>query len=182
MTNNPRSVTRRPSRTVPTTAVAVAMIAAGGAGAWLLGTRMFTGHWPAQSQQMVDDIAGTPLGATAVVLCAIVLAVVALLLLGLALWPGRARRIAVLPDEIPGQTVLGRSDMASLVRQRVQQVDGVESVHVNATAAAARVRADSVLGDTQQVRQAVGDAAEDALTQLRPVDGMRAKVRVRRAG
>ncbi|MDO5099371.1 MAG: DUF6286 domain-containing protein [Corynebacterium sp.] len=180
MNNDPRSLTRRPSRTIPATVLAIALVVLGGVGLWLLGTHVVTGQWPHQAHATMTTIASTHLASAAVVTAACVLAVIGVLLLLLALWPGQPRRVAVLADEIPGETVMTRRDLASLIQHRVEQVDGVDSVKVTASRRRADLRVGSVLGNTEPLHSAVQAAAEDALLQLKPAAGIRPRVRLRR--
>lgn len=179
MSNTPRSLTRRPSRTVPATLTALTALALGATGTWLVGTRLLTGSWPQQARTAVSHLAATQLGSLTVLTLGCLLVLLGLLALWLALWPGRSRNVEVLADDVPGQTVISRKDLAGLVRHRVEQVDGVDSVSVRATGSRADIRVGSVIGDVGPLRQDVQAAAQEALTRLNPTSAVRARVRVR---
>lgn len=180
MSNNPRSLTRRPSRSLPATALAIVLLALGALGAWLTLTLLTTGQWPAQATRSIESIGSTPMGSTAVLATACVLAVLGLVTVLLALWPGDPRHLAVLGDEVPGQTVISRRDLSTLIQRRVEQVDGVQSARVRTTRSRAVVRVDTLLRDNAQVRQDAHAAALSALDQINPDRPMRIRVHMRR--
>ena len=180
MSNNPRSLTRRPSRSLTATILAISLLALGALGAWLTISLMTTGQWPAHAAGTMEAIGATRLGHAAVLATACALAVLGLIMLLLALWPGRPRHIAILSDDIPGQTVVTHRDLSTLVQRRVEQVDGVQGARVHTTRSRAQVRVDSLLSDNDQVLHDARAAARSALDQINPARPMRTRVRVRR--
>lgn len=180
MSNDPRSLTRRPSRSPAAAILAVGLIALGSLGAWLTGALLLTGHWPFQAAPTMSRLGSTAMDSPGVLAAACALALLGLIMLVLALWPGRPAHLAILPDGIPGQTALSRRDLATLIQRRVEQVDGVETVRVRLTRSRADIRV-STLMDDGRLRPAVVQAAQDALEQLHPAQTMRCRARVRRA-
>lgn len=181
MNNDPRSLTRRPSRGLPAAVLAVALMAVGALGAWLSTTRLFTGRWPDGAASTMTALASTRLDSPLVVIAIVVLAVLGLVALLLALWPGKPQHLTILPDDVPGQTVLSRRDLAALVRLRVEQVDGVDTVRVRVTGRRVDVLVSTVVPETEPVRRAALDAADGALERLDLERGLRTRARVRRA-
>ena len=180
MSNNPRSLTRRPSRSLPAAVLAIVLLALGALGAWLTVTLLATGQWPAQATRTIESIGSTPMGSTAVLATACALAVLGLAMLLLALWPGSPRHVAILGDAIPGQTVISHRDLSTLIQRRVEQVDGVQSARVRTTRSRTAVHVDTLLTDNAQLRQDAHAAALSALEQINPDRPMRIRVRMRR--
>ncbi|BDA63867.1 DUF6286 domain-containing protein [Actinomyces capricornis] len=180
MSNDPRRLTRRPSRSLAAAILAVGLIALGALGAWLAITLLVTGNWPSRAASTMRTTGSTAMGSPSVLMAACILAGLGLIMLMAALWPGRPAHLAILPDDIPGQTVLSRRDLATLIQRRVEQVDGVDTVRVKASRTRADIRVRTLMDDGQ-LQPAVMRAAQDALEQLRPEQTMRCRVRVRRA-
>lgn len=182
MNNDPRSLTRRPSRSLPAAVLAVVLMAVGVLGTWLTTTRLATGRWPDDAASAMSRLASTRLDSPLVVTMAVALAVLGMVALVLALWPGRPQHLTVLPDDVPGQTVVSRRDLATLVKLRVEQVDGVDTVRVTATRGRVDVLVGTVVPETEPVRRAALEAADGALERINPERTLRTRVRVRRAG
>ncbi len=180
MSSNPRSLTRRPSRSLAATVLAVVVLALGALGTWLLGHLLVTGTWPAPAATTIKAIASTTVGSAPVLVVGCVLALLGLVLLGLALWPGRPRYLEVLEDEVPGQTVVSRKDLTTLIRHQVERADGVDGASVKLRGQRVRVSVGSPLGASPQVRESAGSAVRDALEHMRPAQPIRPRVRVQR--
>lgn len=180
MSNDPRSLTRRPSRSLAAAVMAVVLLVLGALGTWLLGHRLVTGRWPAPAARTIEAIGSTALDSTSVLAVGCVLALLGLVALGLALWPGRPRYLEVLRDEVPGQTVVSRKDLTTLLRHQVERADGVDGASVKLHGQQAQVSVGSPLGASPQVRDSVNVAVQDALEHMRPAQPIRASVRVRR--
>ncbi|MCR2053535.1 alkaline shock response membrane anchor protein AmaP [Actinomyces bowdenii] len=180
MSNDPRSLTRRPSRSPAAALLAVGLIALGSLGAWLTGALLITGQWPSQAAPTMSRLGSTAMSHPGVLVAACVLAALGLIMLLAALRPGRPAHLAILPDGIPGQTAVSRRDLAALIQRRVEQVDGVDTVRVSLTRSRADIRVRTLMDDGQ-LQPAVTQAAQEALERLRPAQTMRCRVRVRRA-
>lgn len=171
---------RRPSRAIPTGLLAVALVALGGLGSWLLGTYLIDDAWPSAASATVETISGTGLDATAVRIAAVVLAVVGLALLLCALVPGRPSRVRLLGDEIPGETAISRTDLARRIERRTEHVDGVHSASVAVGRRRIDVTVETVVDDTAPVTRGATAAVEQALAELRPAGPARPRVRTHR--
>lgn len=111
---------------------------------------------------------------------AVVACLLGLLLLAVALWPGRSRAVAMATDRPELVMVIGESDIARLAVRAAEDVDGVDHASAQVRRGRVSVRADSPLhetGDlTDQVHLAISEQLEDlALLRPRPV-----RVNVRR--
>ena len=97
-----------------------------------------------------------------------------------ALWPGRPKHVAFLPDDIPGQTALHRSDLAILVKMHVEQLATIRS----ASATVRRSRVDVVVfsdaDDLDAVREAASKKTDEALEVFNPEGITRSRVRAKR--
>ena len=97
-----------------------------------------------------------------------------------ALWPGRPKHVAFLPDDIHGQTALHRSDLAILVKRHVEQLATIRS----ASATVHRSRVDVVVfsdaDDLDAVREAASKKADEALEVFNPEGITRSRVRAKR--
>ena len=170
---------RRPSRSAPSVVLALLLLTAGGLGAWLTGHRIVTGTWPDRTVTTLDTIGSTALGSVAVLAAAGIAAACALAMILAALWPGLPERVALLPDAVPGQTAVRRHDLATLVRNQVEQIGGVHSATVRARRSRVDVVVLSVLDDLAPVREAARKKADEALHTLKPVGITRSRVRIR---
>ena len=100
----------RPTRIASATVLALLLLIVGGLGAWLTGYRLLTGAWPQRTVATLDAVGTVSFSSIAALITAGIAAVCGLLMLVAALWPGRPKHVAFLPDDIPGQTALHRSD------------------------------------------------------------------------
>lgn len=171
---------RRPTRTIPASLLAVALLVSGGLGVWLLGTYLVDGTWPGAASATLAGISDTRLDAQLVRALAAVLAVLGLAMLLTAIVPGRPSRVRILDDDIPGETALTRRDLAHRIQRRAENVDGVHSSHVAIRRRSLDVQVDSVVDDTAPVSRAASTAVDDALRELRPVDVPRSRLRIHR--
>lgn len=90
------------------------------------------------------------------------------------------RHVAFLPDDIPGQTALHRSDLAILVKRHVEQLATIRS----ASATVRRSRVDVVVfsdaDDLDAVREAASKRTNEALEVFNPEGITRSRVRAKR--
>lgn len=103
---------------------------------------------------------------------AAVTALVGLLLLWLAFWPGRVRAAALAPEH-PGVAVaITPDDLRRLAGEAAASVSGVDRVSVHVRRGQINVRADSPLHDPagvdEEIRQAVGERVDQLQLQQPP--------------
>ena len=170
----------RPTRSTPATLLALLLLIVGGLGTWLTAYRFLTGAWPQRAVTTLDAVGAASLGSIAVLVAAGVAAAFGLFLLIAALWPGRPKHLAFLPDVIPGQTALRRSDLATLVKRQVEQIAAIRS----ASATVRRSRVDVVVfsdaDDLDAVREAASKKTNEALEIFQPVGITHGRVRAKR--
>jgi len=119
------AIVYRPTRSAPATLLALLLLIVGGLGTWLTAYRFLKGAWPQCAVTTLDAVGAASLGSIAVLVAAGVAAAFGLFLLIAALWPGRPKHVAFLPDDIPGQTALHRSDLAVVVFSDADDLDAV---------------------------------------------------------
>ncbi|OYN96938.1 DUF6286 domain-containing protein [Enemella evansiae] len=180
MSATPRRLSRRPARVIPVTILAVVLVAIGALGAWILGTLLVTGTWPAQAVGPINSTAGTRLDSPAAITAAGVLAVLGLIMVLAAIIPGKRSKVDILGGDVPGETVISDRDLARRIRLRTEQIDGVHSTQAHVSPRRAEVTVRTVVDDVAPVREATRAAAEQAVAELRPTAPMRTQVRVQR--
>ena len=166
---------RRPSRSTPSVLLALLLLTAGGLGVWLAGYRIVSGAWPDRTVTTLGTIGSTTLGSVAVLAAACALAMILA-----ALWPGLPERVTLLPDTVPGQTAVRRRDLATLVRNQVEQIGGVHSATVTTRRSRVDVIVLSVLDDLEPVQEAARKTTDEALETLQPAGITRSRVRIKR--
>ena len=171
---------RRPSRSIPSIILALLLLTAGGLGAWLTGHRIVTGTWPDRTVTTLDAIGSASLGSVAVLAAAGIAAACALAMILAALWPGLPERVTLLPDTVPGQTAVRRRDLATLMRNQVEQIGGVHSATVTTRRSRVDVVVLSVLDDLEPVQEAARKKTDEALETLQPAGITRSRVRIKR--
>ncbi|WP_038371957.1 DUF6286 domain-containing protein [Brachybacterium phenoliresistens] len=180
MSTSPRPLVARPTRTVPATLLALALLTAGGLALWALGALLLTGSWPAPLQEPMARLGALRLADRALLAAAAGCAVLGIVLLVAALRPGRPRTRAVLGDAVPGTTALPHRDLERRLRARLEQVDGVRSARAAAGPRTVRITVSTVLEDTAPVLAAARRAAHGTIAEIRPVHDPRVLVRARR--
>jgi hypothetical protein len=179
-TATPRRLDRRPTRSVPVGLLGLLLLAGGLLGAWLLGSLLVDGAWPEAARARLQVIGGLRLDSAPVLVAAGVLAALALVLLLAALLPGRSSRLPVLEDEVPGQTVVPRRDLARRAALRAERVDGVHSARADVSGRRLDVLVRTVVDDPEPVLRAARAAVQDSVDELRPTAALRTRVRIRR--
>lgn len=180
MSARTRGLVRRPPRTIPAGLLALALLALGGVGIWLLGTYLVDDTWPPAASGSVGSVADTTLDSLAMQVAAVALAVVGLVLILCALVPGRPARVQILVDDIPGETALSRRDLARRIQRRAENVDGVHSARVSVGRRRVDVAVETVVDDTAPVTSGASLAVDQALAELRPATPTRPRVRTHR--
>ena len=169
----------RPTRIASATVLALLLLIVGGLGTWT-GYRLLTGAWPQRTVATLDAVGTVSFSSIAALIAAGIAAVCGLLMLVAALWPGRPKHVAFLPDDIPGQTALHRSDLAILVKMHVEQLATIRS----ASATVRRSRVDVVVfsdaDDLDAVREAASKKTDEALEVFNPEGITRSRVRAKR--
>ena len=105
---------------------------------------------------------------------------IGVLLLLLALWPGRARAVAVASRRDQVVMAVTTSGLAHLAEQAAETVEGVARARASARPGQIRVHADSSLRDTGGLRDQVHRAVTDVVGQVEPVRQQQVRVTVRR--
>ena len=170
----------RPTRSAPATLLALLLLIVGGLGTCLTAYRFLTGDWSQRTVTMLGEVGAASLGSIAVLVAAGIAAAFGFFLLIAALWPGRPKHVAFLPDDIHGQTALHRSDLAILVKRHVEQLATIRS----ASATVHRSRVDVVVfsdaDDLDAVREAASKRTNEALEIFQPVGITHGRVRAKR--
>lgn len=178
-----RAVTRqfRPRRTIPAVIVALLLLVASVLAAIEVIAYLFddpTGVVPA------DDLARwgrrTPWDDPLVITLAVVAGLLGLLLLILALWPGRARAVAVTSERRDVTMAIGEADVARLAVRAAEDVDGVDHASAQVTRGQIAVRADSPLHETGDLADRVQRAVSEQIRELEPLRPRAVRVNVRR--
>lgn len=174
------AIVYRPTRSAPATLLALLLLIVGGLGTWLTAYRFLTGAWPQRAVATLDAVGTVSFSSIAALIAAGIAAVCGLLMLVAALWPGHPKHVAFLPDVIPGQTALHRSDLAILVKRHVEQIATIRS----ASATVHRSRVDVVVfsdaDDLDAVREAASKKTNEALEVFQPVGITHGRVRAKR--
>ncbi|WP_017556775.1 DUF6286 domain-containing protein [Nocardiopsis baichengensis] len=106
---------------------------------------------------------------------------VGLVLLALALLPGRARWTALRTDDADLVVGLSRPALRRAVAAAARGVPGVRGVHASVRRRAVRVRVDTDLREAPDLRDEVRAAVEDRVDELAPLRRPKVRVRVRTA-
>ena len=173
-----RSLVRRPSRAIPVILMSLVLLAAGGVGAWVLGTYLVDGAWPGPAADTVTAVGEIGFDSAAMRIGAGLLGLSGLVLLLCAIIPGLPSRMRILGDDVPGETAITRRDLARRVEQQVGQVDGVHSVRASVGRRRVDVTVTTVVDDVDAVRAASTDTAERAIVELRPDERPEPRIRV----
>ncbi|MFD4020751.1 DUF6286 domain-containing protein [Streptomyces sindenensis] len=128
---------------------------------------------------LVDRLAGTSPAAGSVTAAAAAMVVAGLWLLLLACTPGLRKRHVVAGFSARRSIALDRAAVTSVVRDRVLDTDGVDSVRVRVGRRRVRVRADLAFGDRAAAREQACAAAREALADCRPNRPLRVRLRLR---
>ncbi|PVC82517.1 DUF6286 domain-containing protein [Streptomyces sp. CS131] len=177
-----RRVPRRWWSARPIPVVVTALLGASAAGlltADMASVHLFGNAPAAWRSSLVDRLATTSPAAGSVTVAAAAMAVAGLWLLLLACTPGLRKRHVVAGFGVGRSIALDRAAVASVVRDRVLDTDGVDSVRVRVGRRRVRVRADLAFGDRSAAREQAGAAARDALADCRLNRPLRVALRLR---
>jgi hypothetical protein len=178
-----RAVARhfRPRRTIPAVIVALLLAAAAVLAAIEVISYLFNqpaGVVPA------DDLARwgreTQWNDALTITVAVIACLLGLLLLFLALWPGRARAVTI-ASERPGVAMaIGEGDVARLAVRAAEGVDGVDHASAQVKRGQITVRADSPLHESGDLADQVQRAVAEQIDELEPLRPRSVRVNVRR--
>lgn len=180
MSASPRPLVARPTRTIPATLLALALLAVGGLVLWALAALLLTGSWPAPMQEPITVLGALRFADPALLAAAAGCGILGIVLLVAALRPGRPHTRAVLADAVPGTTALAHRDLERRLRARLERVDGVRSARAAAGPRTVRITVSTVLEDTAPVVESARRAALGTITEIHPVHDPRVLVRARR--
>ena len=165
------AIVYRPTRSAPATLLALLLLIVGGLG---------KGAWPQRAVTTLDAVGAASLVSIAVLVAAGVAAAFGLFLLIAALWPGRPKHVAFLPDDIPGQTALHRSDLAILVKRHVEQLATIRSASATVRRSRVEVVVFSDADDLDAVREAASKKTDEALEIFTPEGITHSRIRTKR--
>ncbi|GHB29927.1 hypothetical protein GCM10010331_15360 [Streptomyces xanthochromogenes] len=134
------------------------------------------GAWRASA---VDRLAGLRVDNVGVTVAALAAAALGVVSLVLAFTPGRRRLLALATDSACQSVVIDRFTVATLVRDAVGCVDGVEEVRVRVRRRRITVKARLAFGDQESAQRRSVSAAERALDRCRLRRSLRCSVTVR---
>lgn len=178
MSNAAHHMTPRPSRTVPASILGLALLTIGVAGIWILSTRLLTGEWPAEAEQSLSAIGEQQMNSAPVLITLTVLALLGLVMLLAALWPGRRINHVVFDDDVPGITVMRRRDIARRITHALERTNGVQRAKAQVSKRRAEVTVYAVVPD-QEMRTRAHASAQSAIEDLHPRVAPRIRLRLR---
>ncbi|WP_046471340.1 DUF6286 domain-containing protein [Allosalinactinospora lopnorensis] len=108
-----------------------------------------------------------------------VLVLLGLLLVAVALLPGRGGYLPLRTGDPALVVGLSRSGMRSALAAAAREVDGVEDARVSVGRRRVRVRASTYLRTAEGLRDAVGDAVRERLAELDPLHSLTVRTRIR---
>lgn len=158
----------RPTRSAPATLLALLLLIVGGFGTWLTAYHFLKGAWPQRAVTTLDAVGAVSFSSIAALIAAGFAATCGLLMFVAALWPGRPKHVAFLPDDIPGQTALHRSDLAILVKRHVEQLATIRSASATVRGSQVEVVVFSDADDLDAVREAASKKTDEALEIFNP--------------
>lgn len=179
MSGAPRRPGRRSSRSLPAALTGLLFLVAGALLAWLVGTRLAAGHWPAAALPTLRSTAAHAVGSTALAGVWVLLALLGLALLLAGLLPGSTRRALLDSHGVPGDTLVAHRDVERLLADRAERANGVRRATARVRRDRVDVVVDSILDDRDRVGREVGDACRAALADLQPLGNLEPLVRVR---
>ena len=169
----------RPSRSAPAALLALLLLALGSLGIWLLGYHLITGVWPQRAVTALEAISSASFGSTWVLIIAGVAAACGLAMLISAFLPGKFDRVAILQDDLPGQTAVSRRDLATLVKNQLEQIGDIHSATVRVHHSRVDVTAFTDLDDLSALNEVVSQKTDEALRTFQPSGITRSRVRIR---
>ena len=169
----------RPSRSAPAALLALLLLALGALGIWLLGYRLITGVWPQRSVTTLQAISSASFDSTWVLIIAGVAAACGLAMLISAFLPGKFDRVAILQDDLPGQTAVSHRDLATLVKNQLEQIGDIRSATVTVHRSRIDVIAFTDLDDLSTLNEVVSQKTDEALRTFQPSGITRSRVRIK---
>lgn len=169
--SNPK-IRRRPDRRIPAMIVAALIVAIGALGLWWSIAAVTTG----QPLTGLDMLEGLTWGAAPIVALAILAAVIGVILLVLALKPGRASVVEMNVDEFGTSrtTVVTTRGLGRIAAAEADRTDGTVSARADARPGRVQVGVDTVAPSGREVQQVLSGRIQDRYDAL----GLRRSPRV----
>jgi hypothetical protein len=177
-----RQVARRyrPRRTIPAVIVATLLLVITALGAIEVISYLFdspAGVIPADA--LAELGRETAWNDALTITVAAIVGLLGLILLIIALWPGRPRGVALTADRPGVVMAIGEADLARLVARAATDVDGVDNASAQIKRGTIAVRADSPLHETRSLADQVQHAVSAQLDELAPVRPRSVRVKLR---
>lgn len=162
------SLRRRPSRTLPAAVVAMVLLILGVAMAWVGGAHLSSGSWPDPVRRSGGRVGELTWGGTPLIATAVVAALLGLVLIYLAVSPGKPSALRIdtetlTTDRSSTEAVMTRRSVAKLARSRAHDVDGVQSVTTTVGPRTVSMTVTTNSTQRDQIQKAVTSAVEDSL-------------------
>jgi len=171
----------RPRRTIPGVLVAAVLAAAAILGA-IQAVSAALGHplWTVPHRDFAGPLQTTPWSGTGTISVAAAVAFIGLVLILIAVIPGRPRAIVLASGDDSVVVGVTRRSLRRSLAWLAEDVAGVHSAKAKAGRRSVTVRATTRLVDTAGLRENVQTTVQDRLTALDPLWPLRVKVRLRR--
>ena len=183
MTSALHRVRRRPGRYPAAMITALLLAGIGGTVAWAAITRLATGGWPAFVDAGYGWLSGQTWGSVIMLTVAVIIALLGLILVVLALRPGRFHSVVL--DQTPAEqvldsaTILSYRGLARLAAIHARQIDGADDVRATVSSRKVRIDVRGPRSDQAELRQAVSESVTSRLAELRLQPLPRVVVRTR---
>ena len=172
----------RPKRTIPALLTALVLAAAAIVTGIAAIAAMARGHSKIAPLTWLGPVGRARWDHPATLAVSAIVCLLGLVLLALALTPGRSRLVALASDDPRTVTGITRTGLRRHLATIASRVDGVSRARVRLHGNRLRVTAKSPLRDTSELPGQVTQAVSTRLAELRPLKPMRVRVAVRRKG
>lgn len=171
----------RPRRSVPAIIVAAILAAAGILGA-IQAVGAALGHplWKVSYHDFAGPLRDTHWGDTVALAAAAAIAFIGLILLLVAVLPGRPSAIVLASGDTAIVIGAPQASLRRVLERAARDVDGIERARVKLRRRSATIHATTRLRDTSGLRGSVHAAVQDRLTALDPLSPIRIRVRIHR--
>jgi hypothetical protein len=172
--------TLRPARRVPAVLVALVLLAAGALTVWeIVLARANRPPFLLPREQLAVEITGVSWNDPAVLTGGVVVALLGVLLLGLALWPGRAPAFVLDSGDPDVLIAVGRRSLRQLLARDARRHVGVARARVSVRRRRVAVRVRGQSTQPAETRTEIQQALERRLADVQPLGGAHPAVRVR---